>query len=427
MNRSTDTAFQMGASNLRFGVGTTREVGMDLADMGIGRVLVVTDPNLVNLPPVQIAREALESEGIEYDVFDRVRVEPTDVSFKDAIAVAIEGEYEGYVGIGGGSSIDTAKAANLFATYPDDFFAYINAPIGQGKPVPGPVKPLIAIPTTAGTGSETTGVAIMDLSDRHVKTGIAHRHLKPDLAIVDPENTRTMPASIAAATGLDVLCHALESFTAMPYTERPMPERPLERPAYQGSNPISDMWARKAIEMTTQYLPRAVRNPEDDEARAQMSLAASLAGIGFGNAGVHLCHGMSYPVSGMVRDFKPEGMITKHAIIPHGMSVVLTAPAVFRFTAAACPDRHLCAAQLMGATIADASPERAGHILADQIVSLMKQLEVPNGLAAIGFAESDIPALVKGTLPQHRVTKLSPRPAGAEDLTRLFKDAMVAW
>lgn len=427
MNRSTDTAFQMGASNLRFGVGTTREVGMDLADMGIGRVLVVTDPNLVNLPPVQIAREALESEGIEYDVFDRVRVEPTDVSFKDAIAVATEGEYEGYVGIGGGSSIDTAKAANLFATYPDDFFAYINAPIGQGKPVPGPVKPLIAIPTTAGTGSETTGVAIMDLSDRHVKTGIAHRHLKPDLAIVDPENTRTMPASIATATGLDVLCHALESFTAMPYTERPMPERPLERPAYQGSNPISDMWARKAIEMTTQYLPRAVRNPEDDEARAQMSLAASLAGIGFGNAGVHLCHGMSYPVSGMVRDFKPEGMITKHAIIPHGMSVVLTAPAVFRFTAAACPDRHLYAAQLMGATIADASPERAGHILADQIVSLMKQLEVPNGLSAIGFAESDIPALVEGTLPQHRVTKLSPRPAGAEDLTRLFKDAMVAW
>ena len=427
MNRSTDTAFQMGASNMRFGVGTTREVGMDLADMGIGRVLVVTDPNLVNLPPVQIAREALESEGIEYDVFDRVRVEPTDVSFKDAITVAIEGEYEGYVGIGGGSSIDTAKAANLFATYPDDFFAYINAPIGQGKPVPGPVKPLIAIPTTAGTGSETTGVAIMDLSDRHVKTGIAHRHLKPDLAIVDPENTRTMPASIAAATGLDVLCHALESFTAMPYTERPMPERPLERPAYQGSNPISDMWACKAIEMTTQYLPCAVRNPDDDEARAQMSLAASLAGIGFGNAGVHLCHGMSYPVSGMVRDFKPEGMITEHAIIPHGMSVVLTAPAVFRFTAPACPDRHLCAAHLMGANIADVSPERAGHVLADQIVRLMKQLEVPNGLSAIGFTESDIPTLIKGTLPQHRVTKLSPRPAGAEDLTRMFKDAMVAW
>ena len=422
-----DYAFQMSASNLRFGPGTTREIGMDLADMGIKRVLLVTDPNLVNLPPVQTGREALESEGIEYDLFDRVRVEPTDISFKEAIQVAVEGNYEAYVAIGGGSSIDTAKAANLYATYPDDFFAYINAPIGEGKPVPGPVKPLFAIPTTAGTGSETTGVAIMDLSDRHVKTGIAHRYLKPDLAIVDPENTRTMPASIAAATGLDVLCHALESFTAVPFTDRPKPNRPIERPAYQGTNPISDIWAIKAIEMTTEYLIRAVRNPEDDEARAQMILAASLAGIGFGNAGVHLCHGMSYPVSGMVRDFKPEGMITDHAIIPHGMSVALNAPSVFRFTGSARPDRHLRAAQAMGADITNASPEEAGHILADQIISMMKQLEVPNGLSAIGFTEDDIPALVEGTLPQHRVTKLSPRPAEAEDLAALFKDAMVAW
>lgn len=422
-----DYAFQMSASNLRFGPGTTREIGMDLADMGIKRVLLVTDPNLVNLPPVQTAREALESEGIEYDLFDRVRVEPTDISLKDAIQVAVEGNYEAYVAIGGGSSIDTAKAANLYATYPDDFFAYINAPIGEGKPVPGPVKPLFAIPTTAGTGSETTGVAIMDLSDRHVKTGIAHRYLKPDLAIVDPENTRTMPASIAAATGLDVLCHALESFTAVPFTDRPKPNRPIERPAYQGTNPISDIWAIKAIEMTTAYLTRAVRNPDDDEARGQMILAASLAGIGFGNAGVHLCHGMSYPVSGMVRDFKPEGMITDHAIIPHGMSVVLNAPPVFRFTGSARPNRHLRAAQAMGADISNASPEEAGHILADQIISMMKQLEVPNGLSAIGFTEDDIPALVEGTLPQHRVTKLSPRPAEAEDLEALFKDAMVAW
>ena len=422
-----DYAFQMSASNLRYGSGTTREIGMDLADMGIKRVLLVTDPNLVDLPPVQTARESLESEGIEYDLFDRVRVEPTDVSFKDAIQVATEGHYEAYVAVGGGSSIDTAKAANLFATHPDDFFAYINAPIGQGKPVPGPVKPLIAVPTTAGTGSETTGVAIMDLSDRHVKTGIAHRYLKPDLAIVDPDNTRTMPASIAAATGLDVLCHALESFTTIPFTDRPKPNRPIERPSYQGTNPISDIWALKAIEMTTQFLPRAVRNPDDDEARGQMILASSIAGIGFGNAGVHLCHGMSYPVSGMVRDFIPNGMKSNHAIIPHGMSVVLNAPPVFRFTGPARPERHLQAAQVMGADISNVASEDAGNILADQIVAMMKTLEVPNGLAAIGFTDDDIPTLVEGTLPQHRVTKLSPRPAEAEDLAEMFKDAMVAW
>ncbi|MEM6806272.1 MAG: hydroxyacid-oxoacid transhydrogenase, partial [Bacteroidota bacterium] len=241
-----DYAIQMGSSNLRYGPGVTREVGMDFKDMGIKRVLLITDKNLKDAYPVQTAREALESEGIEYEVFDTVRVEPTDISFKEAVKVAQEGKFEAFLAVGGGSTIDTAKAANLYATYPDDFFAYINAPIGEGKPIPGPVKPLIAVPTTAGTGSETTGVAIFDLSDRHVKTGIAHRYLKPTLALVDPENTRDMPPVIAASSGLDVLCHALESYTALDFNQRPLPARPILRPAYQGNNPISDIWSLKA-------------------------------------------------------------------------------------------------------------------------------------------------------------------------------------
>ncbi|MDP6778551.1 MAG: iron-containing alcohol dehydrogenase, partial [Candidatus Latescibacteria bacterium] len=186
-----DTAFEMGTSNLRFGPGSTREIGMDIADMGLKRVMVVADPNLHSLPPVQAVEESLRTQGVDYAVFDRVRVEPTDVSFKEAIAFAAEGTFDGFVGVGGGSTIDTAKVANLFSTYPADFLTYVNAPIGKGEPVPGPLKPLIAVPTTAGTGSETTGVAIFDLSEQHVKTGIAHRRLKPALGIVDPENTRT--------------------------------------------------------------------------------------------------------------------------------------------------------------------------------------------------------------------------------------------
>lgn len=425
----TDYAFQMGSSNLRYGPGVTREVGMDLADMGIQRVLLLTDPNLLDSQPVQTVREALEEAGIEYDIFSDVRVEPTDISIRAAIAVAQAGKYEAYVAVGGGSTIDTAKAANLFASYPDDFFAYINAPIGLGKPVPGPVKPLIAIPTTAGTGSETTGVAIFDLTDRHVKTGIAHRYLKPTLGLVDPDNTRTMPAAIAAASGLDVLCHALESYTALPYDQRPLPARPILRPAYQGHNPISDIWSLRAIELVSQYIERAFQNPADEEARANMILASSMAGMGFGNAGVHLCHGMSYPVSGMVRTYRPADVQTDHAIIPHGMSVVLNAPAVFRFTGMAQPERHLKAAAMMGADIGSVKDprEEAGPLLAARIVLLMQKLKVPNGLSAVGFTEADIPALVEGTLPQHRVTKLSPRPAGAEDLAGMFRDAMVAW
>ena len=422
-------AVQMASSNLRFGPGVTKEVGMDIADMGIKRVLVFTDANLLNLQPVQTVLEALSREGIEFDVFDRVRVEPTDTSIKEAIAVAQAGNYEGYVAVGGGSTIDTAKAANLYATYPDDFYAYINAPIGQGKPVPGPVKPLIAIPTTAGTGSETTGVAIMDLTEHKAKSGIAHRYLKPTLGLVDPENTRTMPSVIAAASGLDVLCHALESYTALPFNERPRPERPMYRPAYQGNNPISDMWALKAVDLTAKYIVRAFKDPNDDEARSNMILASSMAGMGFGNAGVHLCHGMSYPVSGMVKTFRPDGLALDYPIVPHGMSVILNAPAVFRFTGSACPERHLQAAALMGADISKVKDpvSEAGPILANQIVALMKELEIPNGLSAIGYTKDHIPALVAGTLPQHRVTKLSPRPADAEDLTKMFQDAMVAW
>jgi len=289
------------------------------------------------------------------------------------------------------------------------------------------LKPLFAIPTTAGTGSETTGVAIFDYLKMHAKTGIAHRRLKPTLGLLDPENTRTMPAEVAAATGLDVLSHAIESYTAIAYSERPRHERPILRPAYQGANPISDVWSLEALRMVRDYLPRAVEDPSDDQARGKMLLAASYAGIGFGNAGVHLPHGMSYPVSGGVKSFRPPGYVVDHPLVPHGISVILNAPAVFRFTAPACPERHLAAAEALGADVSRAKPGDAGAILSGQITAMMRRLRVPNGLRALGYSSSDIPALVAGTLPQHRVTKLSPRPAGEDDLARLFEEAMVAW
>jgi hydroxyacid-oxoacid transhydrogenase len=424
----TDTAFEMVISSVRFGVGVTREVGMDLKEMGARRVLVLTDPVVSNLPPARTVLESLEENDVPFELYDRVRVEPTDESFLDAIGVARAGSYDAYVAVGGGSTIDTAKAANVYATHPpSDFLDYVNPPVGKGLPVPGPLKPLLAIPTTAGTGSETTGVAIFDLKRLHAKTGIANRRLKPTLGYLDPENTRTMPPEVAASAGLDILSHAVESYTAMPFTGRPRPERPALRPAYQGSNPISDVWSMQALRMVAQFLVRAVDDPSDDEARANMLLAASYAGVGFGNAGVHLPHGMSYPVSGNVKTYRAPGYVTDHSLVPHGMSVILNAPAVFRFTAGANPGRHLQAAEALGADVARAKPEDAGKILADRITWYMQRLKMPNGLRAIGYSSSDIPALVEGTLPQHRVTKLSPRPATADDLSALFEDAMVAW
>jgi len=423
-----DIAFEMAVSSVRFGVGVTREVGMDLAEMGAKLVLVVTDPMLAKLPPVHTVLESLERSGISHALYDRVRVEPSDESFLDAIAFTNARPFDAFVAVGGGSVIDTAKAANLYTTYPPaDFLDYVNPPIGKGLPVPGPLKPLLAIPTTAGTGSETTGVTIFDYKKLHAKTGIANRRLKPTLGYLDPENTRTMPPQVAASTGLDILSHAIESFTAMPYTDRPLPDRPAMRPAYQGSNPISDIWSMQALRMVNRFLVRAFDDTSDDEARANMLLAASYAGVGFGNAGVHLPHGMSYPVSGNVKSYTAPGYAADHPIVPHGMSVILNAPAVFRFTASANAARHLEAAEALGANVAGAKSEDAGKILADRITWFMQRLQMPNGLQAIGYSSSDIPSLVEGTLPQHRVTKLSPRPAGPEELAQLFEGSMVAW
>ena len=423
-----DFAFEMAASAVRFGVGVTREVGMDLKELGTTLALVVTDPTIAGLPPVHTVLDSLDASDIKYVLYDRVRVEPTDQSFHDAIGFAGNHAIDAIVAVGGGSTIDTAKAVNLYTTYPPaDFLDYVNPPIGKGLSVPGPLKPLMAIPTTAGTGSETTGVSIFDYQVLHAKTGIANRRLKPTLGYLDPDNTRTMPAAVAASTGLDILSHAIESYTAMPYSDRPLPERPAMRPAYQGSNPISDIWSLEALRMVTKYLVRAVEDPADEEARAQMLLAASYAGIGFGNAGVHLPHGMSYPVSGHVRSYRTPGYAIDHPLVPHGFSVILNAPAVFRFTAASNPPRHLTAAAALGADVTRVQAADAGRVLADQITWYMQRLNAPNGLRSIGYSSADIPALVEGTLPQHRVTKLSPRPAGADELAALFEDALIGW
>ena len=426
-----ETILSMEGARIKFGSGATRELGFELRSLGVRRAFLVTDPVMAQLEPVAVAHEALRGAGIDTVSYPEARVEPSDASFQAAIRAARESGCDGFAAVGGGSAMDTAKAANLYTTYPADLFTYVNHPIGHGEPVPGPLKPLVAVPTTAGTGSETTGVAIFDYLEMGAKTGIAHRALRPTLGIVDPDNTRTLPPVVAASTGLDVLCHAVESFTAIPYTAREAPADPALRPAYQGANPISDLWAERAIELVARYLVRAMRDAADDEARTAMLLAATFAGYGFGNAGVHLPHGMSYPVSSMVSarqtagaGYHPDGYPDDHPMCPHGMSVILNAPAVFRFTAAADPQRHLRAAQLMGTDVAGADPDDAGAILADTILDLMRAVDMPAGLAEVGFTEEHIPALVTGTLPQHRVTRLTPRPVSEADLSTLFADAL---
>ena len=406
---------------------------MDFQNMGATKVLVVTDPNVAKLPAMSQAIEALERVNIAYSVYADASVEPKDSSIKAAIGFSKSDPHTAFLAVGGGSVIDTAKLMNLYTTHPTaSFLDFVNAPLGAGLPIPSPLAPLIAVPTTAGTGSETTGTAIFDLQSAKSKTGIASRLLKPTLGICDPLNTRSMPSAVHASSGLDVLCHALESFTAIPYTARtPRPTNPKLRPAYQGANPISDIFSLQALRATIKYLPRAANDPDDIEAQSEMLLAATLAGVGFGNAGVHLCHGMSYPISSQnPAGYKHSGYVTGRPIIPHGVSVAVTAPAVFRFTAPSNPERHLIAAEAFGVDVSNVKKESAGEVLGEALERFLVELGgQPRGLNGLGFGGGDVEALIEGTLPQKRVLMLAPGLSiGGEEerqeLRGLFEAAM---
>lgn len=490
-----DPICELSSSTLRYGPNATSEVGYDLALMNATRILVFVDPYVRTLDPYDTVMNSIHEhvckktngEVAVVDVYDQIRVEPSNISFQHAIQYMQEkmsnfGPYDAIIALGGGSTIDTAKAANLYACCPPpgDFYDYVNPPLGKGMSIPSQsyLTPLIAIPTTAGTGSETTSVAIFDDVPTRSKTGIANKRLRPTLGIVDPNNMRTLPAAVAKYSGMDVLCHALESYTAIPHWLRPnsssVSSSPLNRPAYQGSNPISDIWSLHALRECAMYLPRMVNDPAgDEEARSKMCLASSSAGMGFGNAGVHLCHGMSYAVASQVKDgYWTDGYPKimhdndsgasasashnvdddHHGLVAHGLSVAINAPAVFRFTGKPgqisnptaekhCQDRHAeCAlilhnARLQRLTHANSSSmttisekairQHPGEALANELLELMHLLKIPAGLRSLGYNESDVKELARATLPQHRVTKLSPRqPIELEELHELFTDAL---
>lgn len=419
--------FAVDPTAIRFGPGALAEIGHDAAELGLKRVGLFTDAAVAQLDCVATVRGALEKAGVDVVIYDAVHVEPTDTSFQEAAAFARDGRFDGYVSVGGGSAIDTCKAANLYATYPADFAAYVNAPLGAARAVPGLLKPHIACPTTSGTGSECTGIAIFDWLERHVKTGIASRRLRPTLALIDPTVTATLPANVVAASGFDVLSHALESYTARPYTRRPAPERPELRPMSQGANPWSDTGCREALRQCGEYLVRAVRDAGDTEARHGMMYAATLAGIAFGNSGVHLPHGMAYSVAGMIRDYRPDGYPNDEPICPHGISVIVDVPSVVRFTAPAMPARHLEIAALLGADIRGAGEEDAGEVLAGHIIQMMRDAAMPSGIAALGYGEADIPSLAQGAWAQQRLLSNSPVAVDEERLQELYRGAERYW
>ena len=424
---SHETVFTYAAPALKFGPGASDEVGHDLASYGARRVLLVTDAGVMAAGHPSRIAEHIWQHGIETVIFDRARVEPTDESLTEAVDFARSaGPFDAVVAVGGGSSIDTAKAVNLLVTNPGELMDYVNAPVGKARAPMHELLPLVAIPTTTGTGSESTTICVLDVLALKVKTGISHVALRPKLAVVDPRLTLSQPQMVTAASGMDILCHALESYTARWYAEFDA-KRPDQRVPYCGANPIADMWSEQAMRLLAGAFRVAVQDGDDEAAREQMAMAATFAGLGFGNAGVHIPHANAYPIAGRVADlpsgFVPDGYPEGEPIVPHGMAVSLTAPAAFRFTFDAAPERHLRAARLLDPDATGDGPE----LLASVLSALMRDIGIPSGLAEVGYAAGDVDDLVAGATQQQRLLATAPKTPTAEDLAQVFQASMENW
>jgi hydroxyacid-oxoacid transhydrogenase len=420
-----ESIFTYGAPTLKMGRGASDEIGYDLSLTGAKRVLVVTDPGVAATGLPQRVADQMRQFGIEPGLYDGAHVEPTDQSLQAAVDSArATGPWDGYVAVGGGSAIDTAKAINLLLNNPGELMDYINVPVGGGKAPANPLQPLVAVPTTTGTGSESTTVCVLDVLDLKVKTGISHPRLRPTLAVIDPDLTVTQPPGVTASSGMDILCHALESYTARPYTSYERKE-PQQRVPYCGANPVADMWSEKAMALLAGSFRRAVHHGDDIEAREAMAMAATFAGMGFGNAGVHIPHANAYPIAGRVKDFHPKDYPADEPMIPHGMSVSLTAPEAFRFTFAASPERHVRAAELLDPGVE--KPADIAEYLPQVLTSLMRDIDIPNGIGAVGYDEGDIGDLVEGAMKQQRLLATCPRDVDEDDIEGIFRRSVGLW
>ncbi len=419
--------FTVAMPKLTFGRGCLAEAGQRAAARGLKRVAVFTDAHLRDGPYVASVNEALRAAGVEAVVFSEVGIEPSDATVEPASRFLAESGADGVVSVGGGSVMDTAKAALVYARYPAPFTDYFAPPIGAGRPVPGPVLAHIACPTTSGTGSECTSLSVIRLSALATKFVIASRHILPDEALVDPACAATLPANVVASTGFDLLSHAIECYTARAYTRWARVPDPLARPYIQGANPFSDLAAREALTLAGRYLSRGVADAGDHEARDALMWAATLAGVAFGNSGTHLPHALSYGVTHLMRDITTEGYDVASPFVPHGISVIVNAPAVFRYTAEAAPERHLEAAGLLGAETAGAGNDAAGEVVSKRIVELMRDTAMPNGLGGVGFGAGDVKALANSAARQRRAIANAPRETNQDDIESIYRGALAYW
>ncbi len=417
--------FTIAIPKYTFGRGCLREAGARARGLGMRRVGLFTDPFLRGSEYVATVEESLGAAGLDFAVFDEITIEADDRSVERGAAFVAEGGFDGIVSVGGGSVMDTAKASMLYGLHPSgEFLDYFAPPLGAGKPIPSDLLPHLACPTTSGTGSECTSISVLRISELKTKFVLANPALLPQQALADPACADTLPAMVVASTGFDLLCHALECYTAKAYTRWERQEDPLKRPLIQGANPWSDLIARKALEIAGAYLERGVASGDDHEARDQLMWGASLAGMAFGNSGTHLGHALSYGVTHLMHDVTTEGYEIESPFIPHGISVIVSAPAIFRYTAEAAPQRHFDAAEFLQCDTRGAGADDSGEMLAARIIGLMRKTGAPNGLGGVGFGRDDVPALARSSARQARAINNSPRETNLVDIENIYAAAI---
>jgi alcohol dehydrogenase class IV len=398
------------ADRLKFGPGAARELPHELADREAETVLIVTDEGVREAGIVADVVEGFP-DHVEYDVFPDVEPDPPAPLFERAGRYAEEVDPDVIVGLGGGSSIDVGKAASLLSTHGGDVLDYVAPPTGEGRPIPGPTTPYVAVPTTAGTGSESTSVAVVSLPERKLKVGISDRHLFPDLAVVDPALTVSLPPGPTAASGIDALSHAIEGYTTRRFDAKERPGSPADRPDYGGRNALSDTLCHRAIELIAGNLRRAVDNGSDLEARRHMSLGSTMAALGFSNAGLGAAHALAYPVA------------SEHHT-PHGLTVALLLPEVMRFNATSAPQRYTDIARLMGKHVEGSDERVAAEMAADAVAELAADVGLPDGLAAVGVTEDELAGFAEDTMQLQRLLVGNPRRLTATDVEEIFRRSM---
>ncbi len=421
------TTFTVAMPKLTFGRGALSDTGARAAAMGIKRIALITDGILESGPLVSIVKESMNSAGIETLVYSDIRIEPDDDTIMRTAAFLKDARADGVISVGGGSVIDTAKGALLIERHGGNIRQYFAPPIGEGKPIPGPVAPHIACATTSGTGSECTSISVIRVNEFNTKFVIASPYLLPDRAIVDPQCCDSLPANVVASTGFDLMSHALECYTARAYTSHLNIDNPDNRQLIQGANPFSDLSAREALSIVGNYLARGVADATDHEARDQLMWGASLAGIAFGNSGTHLPHAMSYGVTHLMTDITTKDYQVPSPFVPHGISVIVSAPAIFRYTAEAQPQRHLEGAAFLCADNKGATPDDAGEVLSTRIIELMRATNIPNGLGGVGFGAEHVKALAESSYRQSRAIANAPRESNLTDLENMYSNAISYW